>query len=316
MSSPVPAPVNPTPPIAGASKYVMSIRPGPKHHVPDGFADAIKNLETVMQMPVWTLIHDGNERVPMGEVDVALKDGFFNSREAIADKVALLIDSPGGDAKSAYQIASIFRAQSTEFTVLIPRMAKSAGTLMALGANKIILNKFAEVGPLDAQILDYEREQWASALNEVQSLDRLHAFGLEALDQTMFLLLARTKKSIAFVMPHALKFITEMMRPMLEKIDVVHYTQRARVLKVAEEYAIRLLKPKYEQEQAKQMARWLVEKYPEHDFTIDSEELTQIGIQNQIPTAEQVKAMNAVLPFLGGQNHFIGRLQEANNAGS
>jgi hypothetical protein len=85
---------------------------------------------------------------------------------------------------------------------------------------------------------------------------------------------------------------------MLEKVDVVHYTQRARVLKVAEEYAIRLLKSRYSQREAERMARRLVEKYPEHDFAIDADELTEIGIANSQPTDQQVEFMDALIPYL------------------
>lgn len=35
---------------------------------------------------------------------------------------------------------------------------------------------FGELGPLDVQIPDPEREEWISGLDEVQALERLHAF--------------------------------------------------------------------------------------------------------------------------------------------
>jgi len=47
----------------------------------------------------------------------------------------------------------------------VPRYAKSAATLLALGADRILLGKFAEIGPLDAQFDDPEREYRLSALD-------------------------------------------------------------------------------------------------------------------------------------------------------
>jgi GTP cyclohydrolase FolE2 len=48
----------------------------------------------------------------------------------------------------------------------------------------------------------------------------------------------------------------------------------SRALKVGEEYAIRLLmsNPDYPPDQAREVARALVEDYPDHGFVIDAEE--------------------------------------------
>src|SRR3954467_14174828 len=62
------------------------------------------------------------------------------------------------------------------------------------------------------------------------------------------------------------------LRPLLEKIDTLDYTRKSRELKVAEEYAIRLMRPTYKAVKAKRVARQLVEKYPTHGFVIDSYE--------------------------------------------
>jgi len=291
-----PALVTPAP--QPTQQYYASIHPGPQSPLPQPLVDAVRGIEQTLNMPVWMFLHNGEGTY--GEIDDKLRSAFFDARVhmPVNGAIALLVESPGGYAKSAYQIANIFRRHCGAFTALVPRYAKSAATLLVLGAGTIILNKYAELGPLDAQLYDPEREEWASALNEVQSLERLHAFGMEAIDQTMFLLLGRTRKKTETILPHVLKFVAEIMRPMLEKVDVVHYTQRARVLKVAEEYAIRLLKPKYGQRDAEKMARRLVEKYPEHDFTIDAEELTEIGILNTQPTDQQVGFMDALIPYL------------------
>src|SRR5262249_41949467 len=52
----------------------------------------------------------------------------------------------------------------------------------------------------------------------------------------------------------------------------------------AAEYAIRLLRQRYAQEQGEQIARRLVELYPEHGFIIDHDELDQLGLEVELPT--------------------------------
>lgn len=102
-----------------------------------------------------------------------------------------------------------------------------------------------------------------------------------------------------------------MMRPMFENIDVIHFTQRARFLKVAEEYAIRLLRPRYSKEHAEAIARRLVSAYPDHSFVIDAEETADpnVRFETTAPTDEQRDLMDNLVPMLG-QHTVLGRIEE------
>ncbi|MFZ0667158.1 MAG: hypothetical protein WAM97_15510 [Acidimicrobiales bacterium] len=148
----------------------------------------------------------------------------------------------------------------------------------------------------------------------IQALERLNAAALEQFDQAMFMLLPRTGKKIETLLPHAMKFATDMARPLLEKIDTVHYTQQSRLLKVAEDYATRLLRPKYESEQADEIARRLVNHYPEHGFVIDrNEAATFLEIENPEPNVQA--AIDEIEEFLMSDRlNAIGRLVERGNA--
>ncbi|MBN4054632.1 hypothetical protein JYT87_02880 [Nitrospira defluvii] len=95
---------------------------------------------------------------------------------------------------------------------------------------------------------------------------------MTAIDQTMMLLTHRTQKRTDVLLPEVLSYVSNLMRPLLEKIDVLDYTRKSRELKVAEEYAVRLMQPNYPWEEAKRIARQLVENYPTHGFVIDSYE--------------------------------------------
>ncbi len=223
--------------------------------------------------------------------------------------IGLLIDSPGGYAQCAYRFATILRQHCGGFTAIVPRLAKSAATLLALGADSILMGQHAELGPLDAQIYDSEREDYISALDEVQSLERLHAFALDAVDRTMLLMVPKTGKKVETLLPMILNFVTEMMRPLLEKIDTVHYTQMSRALKEAEEYAVRLLQVYYPLNEARRIARHLVENYPEHGFFIGAEEARSLGIKVSSITPEQQATLDIMYPHLTSLIA-IGRLKE------
>jgi Serine dehydrogenase proteinase len=273
---------------------------GTRQLLPTEFAKTIESFESSIGMPVWLLLQRDED-----EIDEQVAELFWKKREELPSQspIALLIHSVGGYTECAFRLAKLLRHRCGSFIAIVPRLAKSAATLLALGGTDILLNDEAELGPLDAQIMDMDREEYASALDEVQTLERLQAFALDALDQTMMFLVARTGKKIETILPHATMFVAELTKPMFEKIDVVHYTQRARDVKVAEEYAIRLLRPRYSKDDAEQIARHLVEKYPEHGFVIDFDEPAHVEFKLQLkkPSAEQVNMLNSIVPYLGKQ---------------
>ncbi len=282
--------------------------------LPHDFATSVLELEKLLNMRIFLLVQNKGEK--FSSIDEDLYDAFLKSLDNLPCEkpIALLIDSPGGYANCAFKIAKLFMHQCNGFCAIVPRYAKSAATLLTLGADAILLGRHAELGPLDAQFTDREREATISALDEVQALERLHAFALDAADRAMFLLYGRTGKKIETLLPMSLHFVSEMVRPLFENIDAVHYTQMSRALKVAEEYAIRLLRNRYAEDKARKIARHLVEKYPEHGFVIDTTEATSIDIDLVGSfTTDQQLVVNKMLPLLS-QLTAIGYVKEASNA--
>lgn len=70
------------------------------------------------------------------------------------DPLDFLLHSGGGDMDAAEKLISMVRAmvKDAELRVIVPDFAKSAGTLMALGASKILMSDSSELGPIDPQI--------------------------------------------------------------------------------------------------------------------------------------------------------------------
>ena len=66
--------------------------------------------------------------------------------------IDLLIGSYGGDPMVAWRIMSLIRARDLTVSVLIPHSAYSAATLLALGANEIVIHPNGHLGPVDMQI--------------------------------------------------------------------------------------------------------------------------------------------------------------------
>lgn len=56
-----------------------------------------------------------------------------------AREIHLLLDSPGGDGEAAIRTLRALRCRGEKLTVIVPNQAKSAATLLALGADEIIM---------------------------------------------------------------------------------------------------------------------------------------------------------------------------------
>lgn len=69
------------------------------------------------------------------------------------DTLSVIIDSPGGDGPTAEKLIELCRAYCKQLHVIVPNRAKSAATIIALGADRIIMGHCSELGPIDAQVI-------------------------------------------------------------------------------------------------------------------------------------------------------------------
>ena len=66
--------------------------------------------------------------------------------------IELFLVSNGGDGTVPWRLVPIFREYAKKFNVLIPFRAYSAATIMALGANEIVMHRFGALGPIDPTV--------------------------------------------------------------------------------------------------------------------------------------------------------------------
>ena len=75
------------------------------------------------------------------------------------ERITLLLDSPGGDIDAAEKMVHLLReacappsGSAGDLEVLVPNAAKSAATLIALGADRMLMSDSSELGPIDPQL--------------------------------------------------------------------------------------------------------------------------------------------------------------------
>jgi len=68
------------------------------------------------------------------------------------NRVSLYLYTRGGDTLAAWSLVNLIRQFADYLEVIVPSKAHSAGTLMSLGANSIIMTKQATLGPIDPSV--------------------------------------------------------------------------------------------------------------------------------------------------------------------
>jgi hypothetical protein len=158
--------------------------------------------------------------------------------------VLLFLLSPGGAIEPAYQIAKTCKmVAKNKFVVCIPRQAKSAATLISLGADEIHMSLLGQLGPIDPQV------QGLPALGVSQALETL--------------------ASLVQKYPGSADMFAKYLQGAV-KVEQIGYYDR--VTESAVQYAERLLEGKQLQRPASEIAHELVYEYKDHGFVIDLDE--------------------------------------------
>lgn len=123
---------------------------------------AIRNLEKMRGTRVITLIH---RQESVGFLGMFARN-FINiedSEELLRairltssdTPIDLIVHTPGGLLLAASQIAAALNKHPSKVTVFVPHYAMSGGTLIALAADEIVMDRHAVLGPVDPQIGQY-----------------------------------------------------------------------------------------------------------------------------------------------------------------
>lgn len=117
----------------------------------------IAQLEQQRESRVLTYVTSDRQPAPAQIGDDAVRP-IHEQLRAIGDvpKLDLFIYSRGGALEVPWRIASALREAAPEWHILIPFRANSSATLLALGADEIILGRHGELGPIDP-ILNLQR---------------------------------------------------------------------------------------------------------------------------------------------------------------
>jgi len=66
--------------------------------------------------------------------------------------IDLILETPGGSGEVAEDLVRLLRDRYPDYAVVVPGWAKSAGTIMAMAADEILMGPASALGPIDAQL--------------------------------------------------------------------------------------------------------------------------------------------------------------------
>lgn len=211
-------------------------------------------------------------------------DSIYNAVTNFSDKkpILLVLHSAGGNIGTAYLIGKLLSEYSGgKVEIAVPRLAKSAATLLCCAANHIHMGSLSELGPIDPQF------------------EGLPALGLKSAIQHIAELVAEY--------PHATDLLSKYMSQSIKPIHLGFYE---RVAESAVQYAERLLRS-HAAELAQipdKIARDLVYAYKDHSFVIDKQEAQDIfGNKVVKHNTGEYQLGNAIYQGLG----FITRIANA-----
>ena len=114
-----------------------------------------KDVETERSTKV--LAYATSDRAGM-ETTIALDcvDLFVDLLDKIGPtkKISLILHADGGQSLAAWRIVNLIRTFCDELEVLIPMKALSAGTLISIGADRLVMTKQAALGPIDPSVVN------------------------------------------------------------------------------------------------------------------------------------------------------------------
>ena len=110
----------------------------------------IRDIEAVTKRPLVVFFSQLDQEINHTDPD-DLSEILLGVKEKEAD---IFIQAPGGNVDATEKVISILRQRLTKYRVIVPSWAKSAGTIIAISAETIVLGVNSELGPIDPQFKD------------------------------------------------------------------------------------------------------------------------------------------------------------------
>lgn len=95
-------------------------------------------------------LNKGGAPISMAYADILpIQDQLANLK---GDALDLVLETPGGSGEVTEDVVRLLRSRYRHLAVIVPGWAKSAGTILAMAADEILMGPASALGPIDAQL--------------------------------------------------------------------------------------------------------------------------------------------------------------------
>ena len=190
-------------------------------------------------------------------------------------KISLFLYTSGGDMLAPIRIVKLIRNHCDTFEVLVPYKAHSAGTLVALGADRIVMGKLGELTPVDPTTGHPFNPQ-----NPANSHQRLE---VSVEDLNSYFLFAKEKAGVqADQMADVYKMLVEKLHP----LSIGNAYRAYRMAKLLTERLLSLHMDKTRESQGiKKIINEITGDITIHAYPIDRDEAKELGLKIDTPKA-------------------------------
>lgn len=209
------------------------------------------------------------------------RDGYSLLSDALEnrvdkkEKICLILVTYGGNPDAGYRIARALNYHYKEVEILIPDACKSAGTLLCIGANKLIFGDRGELGPLDIQLSKPdEMFENMSGLDILQALNALEAQVIKSFRNYLVDIRGGCRLKTKIAADIATKLTDGLIAPIAAKIDPVTLGEHQRAMQIAYDYGERL--NNVSKSLRTNALGKLIGNYPSHGFVIDRKEAKEL----------------------------------------
>lgn len=190
------------------------------------------------------------------------------------NRIDLFLYSRGGGVEVPWRIVSTIREFCDEFAVLIPYKAHSAATMIALGADEIVMGKKGELGPIDPSA--------TVVINEVGGQQRQEQINVEDMMSFISFLRDRANLTDQEAVSNNVSVLAQRLQPW---IIGGMYRTHAHMNLVARKL-LDTRKIKIEESKANNIIKALVEEIYLHGHAIGRKEARDMGLPVRDPDAE------------------------------
>jgi len=177
--------------------------------------------------------------------------------------------------------------------VCVPSYCKSAGTLITLGADQVVITDEGELGPLDIQVSKRDEfDERGSGLDIMQAMQVMQERSLDAFRKALVDIKIGTRVTTKLAAETATSLIQGLFAPIYSQIDPVHLGELHRAMSIAYDYGKRLAGNNLKDGALDQ----LVAGYCSHGFVIDRKEAETLFKTAREPSTSEEK----LLESLGG----------------